>query len=151
MNLESPQQTGYVDRLEHGVHVDTATIRGQHGQTQALKPAGIPVVLVQKIGNFPGKVARPWQGSKAHLSSATKSCHIRAPQPMLRSPPPRSLCVISRLRWARAQMLQRIPRHLLTSEPSSRAPSLFHHRSARNGYVTVCPLGPDSTCQSSCS
>ena len=72
MNLESPQQTGYVDRLEHGVHVDTATIRGQHGQTQALKPAGIPVVLVQKIGNFLGKVAKPWQGSKAHLSSAHK-------------------------------------------------------------------------------
>ena len=32
----------------------------------------IPVVLVHKIGNFLGKVAKPWQGSKAHLSSAHK-------------------------------------------------------------------------------
>ena len=48
--LESPEQIGDVDWLEHGVHVETASVRGKCWQIQARKPAGM--VLVQEIGQF---------------------------------------------------------------------------------------------------
>ena len=68
--LESPQQTGNVDWLEHSMHINTTAIRGQIGQVQALKPARAGTVLVQEIRYFLWEVAENLQASKAHLSCA---------------------------------------------------------------------------------
>ena len=68
--LESPQQTGNVDWLEHSMHINTTAIRGQIGQVQALKPARAGTVLVQEIRDFLWEVAENLQASKAHLSCA---------------------------------------------------------------------------------
>jgi len=63
--LESPQQTGNVDWLEHSMHINTTAIRGQIGQVQALKPARAGTVLVQEIRDFLWEVAENLQASKA--------------------------------------------------------------------------------------
>ena len=77
------------------------------------------------------------------------SCHLNAPQPMLRVPPPRRWWVISRRRCARAQILQRMPRQRpwSGSSPPS-APKSVHHLSARRGIWPDCWVW---CCQSSSS
>ncbi len=68
--LESPQQTSNVDWLEHGMHINTAAIRGQIGQDQAMKPARAGTELVQEIRKLLWEVTDNLQASKEHLSCA---------------------------------------------------------------------------------
>ena len=79
------------------------------------------------------------------------SCHLSAPQPILWLPPPRRLCVISRRRCARAQILQRMSRQLPLSCSPASGPMSAHHLSALKGTSSITPDTRDSCCQSSFS
>ena len=68
--------------------------------------------LVEEVRYFLGGIAQVAELAKPHLISATISCHLNAPQMNLFFPPPRRGWVISRQRFARAQILQRIPKQL---------------------------------------
>ena len=88
--LESPQQTGNVNWLEHSMHINTTAIRGQIGQVQALKPARAGTVLVQEICYFLWEVAENLQASKAHLSCADHILpHQGTPSNIIFTPAPK--------------------------------------------------------------
>ena len=90
IHLESPQQAGNMDRHEHGVHIDTTTIRGQNGQIQALKPTLVGIKLVQEICNFLWEATENIQRSKAHLSCADHILpHQGTPSNILTTPAPK--------------------------------------------------------------
>ena len=93
---------------EHGVDVRAATIRWQRGQVEAGEVASTK--LVEEVGNFLVEVAQLAELAEAHLISVHHLLPLQRPPTNIVLSSPRRWCVISRRRFVRAKILQRMPR-----------------------------------------
>ena len=101
IHLESPQQAGNMDRHEHGVHIDTTTIRGQNGQIQALKPTLVGIKLVQEICNFFWQVTYLTVLAESHLAGANEILPPQSPPSnIVIAPAPEFVCDVHPLAGA---------------------------------------------------